>query len=396
MPPKKKDEAPEVAGAAKFGRVRNNLKMGIVGLPNVGKSSLFNLLTDQAIAAENFPFCTIEPNEARCAVPDERYDYLCNLWKPPSEYPAYLHVTDIAGLVRGAAEGAGLGNAFLSNIQAVDGIFHVVRAFESEEVIHVDDSVDPVRDLETIQHELCAKDMEYLRRAVDQEKLDVKKNPTMKLSGLFVETMDKVETMLGSDLPIRGGTWTTPEVEMIKEKLPQLITTKPIVYLVNLTKKDFVRKRNKWLVKIHEWVKAHGGGTIIPFSGAFESELQDTPEDEKAQFQKDCEMQTVLPKIVKTAFSTIHLIYFFTAGSDEVKAWCIRKGFKAPQAAGAIHTDFERGFICAETMSFADLKELGSESECKAKGKYKQEGKTYVVNDGDVIFFKFNVTAKKK
>ena len=396
MPPKKKDEAPEAAGAAKFGRVRNNLKMGIVGLPNVGKSSLFNLLTDQAIAAENFPFCTIEPNEARCAVPDERYDYLCNLWKPPSEYPAYLHVTDIAGLVRGAAEGAGLGNAFLSNIQAVDGIFHVVRAFESEEVIHVDDSVDPVRDLETIQHELCAKDMEYLKRAVDQEKLDVKKNPTMKLSGLFVETMDKVETMLTSDLPIRGGTWSTPEVEMIKEKLPQLITTKPIVYLVNLTKKDFVRKRNKWLVKIHEWVKAHGGGTIIPFSGAFESELQDTPEDEKEQFQKDCEMTTVLPKIVKTAFSTIHLIYFFTAGSDEVKAWCIRQGFKAPQAAGAIHTDFERGFICAETMSFADLKELGSESECKAKGKYKQEGKTYVVNDGDVIFFKFNVTAAKK
>ena len=301
MPPKKKDEAPEAAGAAKFGRVRNNLKMGIVGLPNVGKSSLFNLLTDQAIAAENFPFCTIEPNEARCAVPDERYDYLCNLWKPPSEYPAYLHVTDIAGLVRGAAEGAGLGNAFLSNIQAVDGIFHVVRAFESEEVIHVDDSVDPVRDLETIQHELCAKDMEYLKRAVDQEKLDVKKNPTMKLSGLFVETMDKVETMLGSDLPIRGGTWTTPEVEMIKEKLPQLITTKPIVYLVNLTKKDFVRKRNKWLVKIHEWIKSHGGGVMIPFSVEFEQELWDLRADEEAQkaFLETAEgAKSALPKMV--------------------------------------------------------------------------------------------------
>ena len=301
MPPKKKDEAPEAAGAAKFGRVRNNLKMGIVGLPNVGKSSLFNLLTDQAIAAENFPFCTIEPNEARCAVPDERYDYLCNLWKPPSEYPAYLHVTDIAGLVRGAAEGAGLGNAFLSNIQAVDGIFHVVRAFESEEVIHVDDSVDPVRDLETIQHELCAKDMEYLKRAVDQEKLDVKKNPTMKLSGLFVETMDKVETMLASDLPIRGGTWSTPEVEMIKEKLPQLITTKPIVYLVNLTKKDFVRKRNKWLVKIHEWIKSHGGGVMIPFSVEFEQELWDLRADEEAQkaFLETTEgAKSALPKMV--------------------------------------------------------------------------------------------------
>jgi len=157
MPPKKAAAATEEVGAARFGRVRNNLRMGVVGLPNVGKSSLFNLLTNQSIAAENFPFCTIEPNEARCAVPDERYDYLCDMWKPPSMYPAYLNITDIAGLVRGAAEGAGLGNAFLSHIQAVDGIFHVVRAFESEEVIHVDDSVDPVRDLETIQHELCAK-----------------------------------------------------------------------------------------------------------------------------------------------------------------------------------------------------------------------------------------------
>ena len=219
MPPKKKDEPEEAVGAARFGRVRNNLKMGVVGLPNVGKSSLFNLLTDQSIAAENFPFCTIEPNEARCAVPDERYDFLCNMWKPPSEYPAYLHVTDIAGLVRGAAEGAGLGNDFLSHISAVDGIFHVVRAFDSEEVIHVDDSVDPVRDLETIQAELCAKDMQYLKKAVEQEKLDVKKNPTMKLSALFISTMDKVEEMLTNNLPIRNGEWTTPEVLMIKEKL---------------------------------------------------------------------------------------------------------------------------------------------------------------------------------
>ena len=279
MPPKKKDEPDEAVGAARFGRVRNNLKMGVVGLPNVGKSSLFNLLTDQSIAAENFPFCTIEPNEARCAVPDERYDFLCDMWKPPSEYPAYLHVTDIAGLVRGAAEGAGLGNAFLSHIQAVDGIFHVVRAFDSEEVIHVDDSVDPVRDLETIQAELCAKDMEYLRKAVEQEKLDVKKNPTMKLSALFVSTMDKVEEMLTDNLPIRTGEWTTPEVQMIKEKLGRLITTKPIVYLVNLSKKDFIRKKNKWLVKIHTWIKEHGGGVMIPFSVEFEQELWDKRED---------------------------------------------------------------------------------------------------------------------
>ena len=402
MPPKKKDEPDEAVGAARFGRVRNNLKMGVVGLPNVGKSSLFNLLTDQSIAAENFPFCTIEPNEARCEVPDERYDFLCNMWKPPSEYPAYLHVTDIAGLVRGAAEGAGLGNAFLSHIQAVDGIFHVVRAFDSEEVIHVDDSVDPVRDLETIQAELCAKDMEYLRKAVEQEKLDVKKNPTMKLSALFVSTMDKVEEMLTNNLPIRTGEWTTPEVQMIKEKLGRLITTKPIVYLVNLSKKDFIRKKNKWLVKIHTWIKEHGGGVMIPFSVEFEQELWDKREDvdaTKAFLDSVDGAKSALPKMVVQGYKELNLIYYFTAGEKEVRCWTLYEGSLAPQAAGVIHSDFERGFIKAEVVAFDDFKALAKGkgmAEVKAAGKYRQEGKTYVVKDGDIIHFQFNVTAQKK
>lgn len=402
MPPKKKDEPDEAVGAARFGRVRNNLKMGVVGLPNVGKSSLFNLLTDQSIAAENFPFCTIEPNEARCEVPDERYDFLCNMWKPPSEYPAYLHVTDIAGLVRGAAEGAGLGNAFLSHIQAVDGIFHVVRAFDSEEVIHVDDSVDPVRDLETIQAELCAKDMEYLRKAVEQEKLDVKKNPTMKLSALFVSTMDKVEEMLTDNLPIRTGEWTTPEVQMIKEKLGRLITTKPIVYLVNLSKKDFIRKKNKWLVKIHTWIKEHGGGVMIPFSVEFEQELWDKREDvdaTKAFLDSVDGAKSALPKMVVQGYKELNLIYYFTAGEKEVRCWTLYEGSLAPQAAGVIHSDFERGFIKAEVVAFDDFKALAKGkgmAEVKAAGKYRQEGKTYVVKDGDIIHFQFNVTAQKK
>ena len=402
MPPKKKDEPDEAVSAARFGRVRNNLKMGVVGLPNVGKSSLFNLLTDQSIAAENFPFCTIEPNEARCAVPDERYDFLCNMWKPPSEYPAYLHVTDIAGLVRGAAEGAGLGNAFLSHIQAVDGIFHVVRAFDSEEVIHVDDSVDPVRDLETIQAELCAKDMEYLRKAVEQEKLDVKKNPTMKLSALFVSTMDKVEEMLTDNLPIRTGEWTTPEVQMIKEKLGRLITTKPIVYLVNLSKKDFIRKKNKWLVKIHTWIKEHGGGVMIPFSVEFEQELWDKREDvdaTKAFLDSVDGAKSALPKMVVQGYKELNLIYYFTAGEKEVRCWTLYEGSLAPQAAGVIHSDFERGFIKAEVVAFDDFKALAKGkgmAEVKAAGKYRQEGKTYVVKDGDIIHFQFNVTAQKK
>ncbi|EEH53875.1 uncharacterized protein MICPUCDRAFT_21002 [Micromonas pusilla CCMP1545] len=402
MPPKKKDEPAEALGAARFGRVRNNLKMGVVGLPNVGKSSLFNLLTDQSIAAENFPFCTIEPNEARCAVPDERYDYLCQAWKPPSEYPAYLHVTDIAGLVRGAAEGAGLGNAFLSHVQAVDGVFHVVRAFDSEEVIHVDDSVDPVRDLETIQAELCAKDMEYLKRAVEQEKMDVKKNPTMKLSGLFTSTMDKVEEMLTNNQPIRTGDWSTPEVEMIKEKLARLITTKPIVYLVNLSKRDFVRKKNKWLVKIHAWIKEHGGGVMIPFSVEFERELWDLREDADATkaFLDAAEgAKSALPKMVVQGYKELNLIYYFTAGEKEVRCWTLYEGSLAPQAAGVIHSDFERGFIKAEVCAYEDFKALAkgkSMAEVKAAGKYRQEGKTYVVKDGDIIHFQFNVTAPKK
>jgi obg-like ATPase 1 len=450
MPPKKKDEPAEAVGAARFGRVRNNLKMGIVGLPNVGKSSLFNLLTNQSIAAENFPFCTIEPNEARCAVPDERYDHLCAMWNPPSQYPAYLHVTDIAGLVRGAAEGAGLGNDFLSHIQAVDGVFHVVRAFDSEEVIHVDDSVDPVRDLETIQHELCAKDLAYLKRQVEQEKADVKKNPTMKLSALFVATMDKVEQLLVENRPARDAEWSTPEVEMIKLKLPQLITTKPMVYLVNLTKKDFVRKKNKWLVKIHTWIKEHGGGVMIPFSVEFEEELWGLREDEEAQKAmldaaegaksampkmvvqvrdsrgpSDAKRDTrnpsrfastntrpspVSPRLLTRSrprissrraqgYKELNLIYYFTAGEKEVRCWTVYDGALAPQAAGVIHSDFERGFIKAEVVAYDDFRAFQKTkgmADVKAAGKYRQEGKTYQVKDGDIIHFQFNVSGAKK
>jgi obg-like ATPase 1 len=277
MPPKKKtaDDGADDVGAAKFGRVRNNLRMGIVGLPNVGKSSLFNILTEQSIAAENYPFCTIDPNEARCPVPDARYDRLVSMWKPASEYPAFLSVTDIAGLVRGASSGAGLGNAFLSNIMATDGIFHVVRAFDDPEVVHVDDEIDPVRDLETITAELCLKDLETVKRAIADEERDVKKNPTMKLSALFKDTMARCTEMLENNLAIRTGEWNTPEVEMIKDKLPALLTTKPMIYLVNLSKRDYVRKKNKWLPKIHAWVQQHGGGIMIPFSVEFEQELFD-------------------------------------------------------------------------------------------------------------------------
>ncbi|KAG2446746.1 hypothetical protein HYH02_008307 [Chlamydomonas schloesseri] len=402
MAPKKEEKDEGQKGAARFGRVRNSLKMGIVGLPNVGKSSLFNLLTEQNIAAENYPFCTIDPNESRCAVPDERYDWLCDLWKPPSMYPAYLQVTDIAGLVRGAAEGAGLGNAFLSHISAVDGIFHVVRAFDNDEVIHVDDSVDPIRDLETIQMELCKKDLEFVEKAEEKEIRDVKKSPNMKISLVFTSTFEKVKAMLKENKPVRCGEFNTKEVELIREKLDNLITTKPVVYLVNLSAADFMRKKNKWLAKIHAWIQEHGGGVLIPFSVEWESKLwslRDDPDGKKAFLDESSGAVSALPKMVVQGFKELNLIYFFTAGETEVRCWTIQKGTLAPQAAGVIHSDFERGFIKAEVVAYADFRALATSKsmmEVKAAGKYRQEGKAYVVEDGDIIHFQFNVTSSGK
>jgi len=403
MPPKKAAEAEVLP---RFGRVRNNLKMGIVGLPNVGKSSLFNLLGESAsAAAENFPFCTIDPNEARCPVPDERYDFLCDLWNPPSKYPAYLQLVDIAGLIKGASEGAGLGNAFLSHIQAVDGLFHVVRCFESDDVVHVDDSVDPVRDLETITGELCAKDKVYVKKARWEESEAVRKDPKMKLSPLFISTFDKAAELLANGHPLGKAVWTAPEIEMINNKMPGAITTKPIIYLLNISKKDFIRGGNKHLKKIKDFITENGGGVTIPFSIEFEEELKKLKDAGDEDGAKELLDQlkgrgSSLPKIVTIGYKELSLMYYFTAGEKEVRCWTIMKGVTAPQAAGVIHTDFERGFIKAECCSFDDFKELcdGQKgmSNLKAAGKYRQEGKTYVVQDGDIIHFQFNVTTAKK
>ena len=277
MPPKAKgkgevNEAGQ-AGASKWGRVKTNLKMGVVGLPNVGKSSLFNLLTEQGAAAENFPFCTIDPNEAQCAVPDQRFKWLCDLYKPPSKVPAKLLVTDIAGLIKGASEGAGLGNAFLSHIQAVDGIYHCVRAFESDEVIHVDDSVDPVRDLETIQSELCKKDLAYVKKQITAHESAKQGQKAPKLSESYISARDKIVAHLEEDKPAFMAGFTDSEIADFKVCAPALITTKPIIYLVNLSKKNFIAKKSKWLPRIADWVTSHGGGTVIPFSVEYEEEV---------------------------------------------------------------------------------------------------------------------------
>lgn len=377
--------------------------MGILGLPNVGKSSLFNLMTEQSVAAENYPFCTIDPNESRCPVPDLRYDWLCDLWDPPSKYPAYLHITDIAGLIKGASEGAGLGNAFLSHIQAVDGLYHVVRAFDNPEVVHVDDSVDPVRDLNTIMYELCRKDAAYVEGVKAKKALEIKKDPKFKLPPMYFSLMERVTEMLENNIPLRSGTYNIEEVAKINELIPQAITLKPMVLLVNLDAKSFKRKGNKWLVPINEWVTTHGGGTIIPFSVEWEQGLwnvRNNPEAKEAYLAESAGVKSVLPRIVKCGYKELNLQYFFTCGETEVRCWTIPGGATAPEAAGAIHSDFERGFIKAEVCAFDDFKELSngqkSMANVKAAGKYRQEGKQYIVQDGDIIHFMFNVTAPKK
>eukprot|EP00758_Cryptobia_borreli_P017884 Tbor_TRINITY_DN6231_c7_g1::TRINITY_DN6231_c7_g1_i1::g.1738::m.1738/K19788/OLA1; obg-like ATPase 1 len=379
-------QEPVVNGGVRFGRVKSTLKMGIVGLPNIGKSSIFNLLSKQQIAeAQNFPFCTIDPNEARCAVPDDRYDFLCELWQPPSRYPAYLQIWDIAGLIRGASEGAGLGNKFLSHIGAVDGIFHVVRAFENEDVQHVEDSVDPVRDLETITYELCQKDKAVVEAALVREEKDLKKTPGFKLSLLFKTVIEKLRERLDKNLPVKDGEWSTAEVELIKEKMPELVTTKSQVYLANLTKSDFIRKKNKFLPKIHQWIQEHGGGTLIPISVEYEEELAANGGVPEAG-----QPESILPKVITEGFKSLDLIFFITAGDKEVRCWTIPKGWVAPQAAGTIHSDFEKHFIKAEVVSFEDYKALQTVkgmAEVRNAGKLRQEGKSYVVQDGDIIHF---------
>jgi obg-like ATPase 1 len=309
-------------------------------------------------------------------------------------------LVDIAGLIKGASEGAGLGNAFLSHIQAVDGIFHLVRAFDSKEVTHVDDSIDPVRDLETITSELCKKDLQYVLQQRELREKDVKKNPTMKLPPLFFALMDKVQDMLESSLPLaKGCDWTPPEVEKINELIPGCITLKPMVYLVNVSQQSFTVGGNKYLLKIKEWVDSHGGGLVIPISIDFEEGLAKLKkagdvDGEKALLDTLNGRGSVLPRIVKCGYKQLKLQYYFTAGEKEVRCWTVAQGATAPQAAGVIHTDFEKGFIKLECCSYDDFiatnKGEKSMANVKAAGKYRQEGKNYIVQDGDICHFLFN------
>jgi len=387
----KKDELPTRKPV--IGRVGTSLKMGIVGLPNVGKSTFFNILTKLQASAENFPFCTIDPNEGRVPVPDTRFDYLCSKYTPNNEQPAFLNIVDIAGLVKGAHEGKGLGNAFLSHIRACDGIYQMIRIFDDEEIVHVEGEVDPIRDLEIIQEELRLKDLEF----IDKMRADIEKRASRSSDKTLKAELDlltRLTALLSDDRKwVRSNDWKDVDIELLNKYL--LITAKPVVYLLNMSESDYLKKKNKWLVKIKQWIDANDpGATVILLSAPYEQKLMDLPTDEeRAVLIKDTGALSMMEKIIVTGYKTLNLSYFFTVGQDEVKCWTIQNGMKAPQAAGRIHGDFEKGFIMAEVMKFEDFKEYGNETAVKAAGKYRQQGKAYTVEDGDIILFKFNAGA---
>lgn len=389
----KKEEVKETLPV--LGRPGNNVRIGIVGMPNVGKSTLFNDLSKLNVPAENYPFCTIDPNVARVPVPDERFDYMVKSFKPKSEVSAVLQITDIAGLVKGASEGAGLGNAFLSHIRAVDAIFQVLRCFDSKNVTHVEGTVDPVRDMEIIRDELLKKDIETIENQVEGMAKSVARGLGGKAAKEEYETLKKILETMKEGKDIRAVRWNAAEVDVINTY--QLLSAKPIVYLCNLSEKNYILRKDPMMDKVREKVAAMGlGEQVIPFSARFETKLLGMSEEEAKAYCEKYHTKSQLPRIITTGYHVLNLIHFFTAGSDEVKCWTIRRGTLAPQAAGVIHTDFEKGFICAEVYKFDDFKELKTEAAIKAAGKLRQEGRNYEVQDGDVIFFKFNVGSEGK
>jgi len=375
MPAKKKEV---VEKKIPLGRPGNTLKMGIVGLPNVGKSSTYNLMSKLQAPAENVPFCTIDPNEAQVPIPDDRYNALTEHWKPKSKVPASLKIVDIAGLVSGASTGEGMGNAFLSHISSVDAIYHVVRAFEDENISHYEASVDPIRDLETISAELIAKDLQWIEKKMEHlTKLITRMND--KKAVFEKEILDKVVAVLEAKRWIKDEKWNAKEVEFLNECL--FLTAKPVIYLVNIGDKEYEKKKNKWLLKIKKWIDDNCQGQMIPYSVAFEQENLDAEDRSKC----------MIDKIIKQGYAALDLIHYFTCGEDEVKCWTVRRETKAPQAAGVIHTDFEKGFISCDVTKYADFMEHKNEATLKSLGLISQQGKQYVVNDGDIMFFRFNV-----
>ncbi|KAM0673175.1 hypothetical protein GVAV_003338 [Gurleya vavrai] len=347
----------------------HNLSMGIVGLPNVGKSTLFNALTKQNVPAHNYPFCTIDPSEGRLLIKDPRVNRLVDIYKPKNTVNANLTVFDIAGLIKNASQGEGLGNNFLEHIRRTDGIFHVVRCFDDPSIIHCEESVDPIRDIEIINTELRLKDKEIIDKKLEKYRKDARGKVGDKKFESELNCLEKISLILEENwLTKDKQKFNLDEIKFINSL--NLLTTKNVVYLANISEEDYkLRKANKHLLKLK-------GMNVIPFSAEYELSIE-----EESPF---------IDKLVKSGYKSLNLINFFTAGSDEVKSWTVRNETKAPQAGAVIHSDFENYFVMAEIMNYSDLDKLGCENEVKKAGKYLQRGKNYVVEDGDIIYFKSN------
>lgn len=359
---------------------------GIVGLPNVGKSTLFNAITSAGIAAENYPFCTIEPNTGVVPVPDLRLRWLSEAFKTQREVPTTIEFVDIAGLVRGAATGEGLGNQFLGHIRTVDAIAHVVRCFEDDNVIHVDHTIDPIRDIETIETELILKDLETVQKRIDA-------------AGRRLKTADKEakeEVEVGERLlkHLAAGhlaiTFERNERELELTREYHMLTDKPVMYIANTDEEGLING-NAFIDRVRSYAEPRGF-KVVPVCAKIEAEIAELPYEERAGFLESLGLsEPGLNAIIRTGYDLLGLVTFFTAGEKECRAWTVRRGSTAPEAAGAIHTDFQRGFIRAEVQSYDDLRRLGSEQAVKEAGLYRIEGKDYVTKDGDVMFFRFNV-----
>ena len=363
------------------------MKIGIVGLPNVGKSTMFNSITKAGAECANYPFCTIEPNVGVVAVPDERIDKLAEIYKPQKVTKAIVEFVDIAGLVKGASKGEGLGNKFLSHIRETDAIVEVVRCFEDSNVVHVDGSVDPVRDIETINLELIFADIETVNKRLDKARKNLKADKKYQEE---IDLLEKIKTSLENGISARAIDYTKEEQELVKDMF--LLTTKPILYIANVSEEQIEDPENDENVKKVKEYALKENAEVIPLCVKIEEELSGLDDNDKKEMLEALGLEeSGLDKVIKKSYDLLGLMSFLTAGEPEVRAWTIKKGTKAPQAAGKIHSDIERGFIKAEVVSFEDLMKEGSMVAAREKGLVRQEGKEYIMQDGDIVLFKFNV-----
>lgn len=365
------------------------MKLGIVGLPNVGKSTLFNSLTKAGAESANYPFCTIDPNVGIVMVPDERLKLLGDMYQSKKVTPAVIEFVDIAGLVKGASKGEGLGNQFLSNIREVDAVVHVVRCFEDENVVHVDGSVDPLRDIETINLELVFSDIEILERRIAKTSRGARNDKALAKE---LDLLERLKAHLEEGRLARSFVAGDEEEELWFASY-NLLTAKPVIFAANVAEADLADEGadNRYVQAVRDFAGAEGSEVFV-ICAQIEQEIAELDEEEKAMFLEDLGLkESGLEKLIRASYHLLGLISYLTAGEDETRAWTIRKGTKAPQAAGKIHTDFERGFIKAEVVNYKDLLEQGSLAAAREKGLVGMEGKEYVVRDGDVILFRFNV-----